>query len=118
VNNVVQLRWAQDLATAHWMALAPTDMQARFVWVVTRHEIDYRAEIRLEDEVTGVTYVDATARGPLFGRTVELLLPGRTKPATVVRSSWCLVDAVSRRPMRVPPHVVAVFWPSSSREVG
>lgn len=113
VNNVVYVRWAQELAMAHWSARASPAMQARYIWVVTRHEIDYRAEIKLGDAVTGVTWVDEAGRGPLFGRTVEIRADGRAKPAAVIRSMWCLVDAKTRKIQRVPPEVSGVFWPNT-----
>jgi acyl-CoA thioesterase FadM len=41
VNNAAWVRWIQDMATAHWSAVAdPTHVDA-YVWVVIRHEIDY-----------------------------------------------------------------------------
>ena len=42
VDNVHYLRWVQEVATAHWHSLAPTQDQASVVWVVLRQEIDYR----------------------------------------------------------------------------
>src|SRR4029077_17082090 len=42
VNNTVYLRWAQDIATAHWRARATAEAVSAFVWVVLRHEVDYR----------------------------------------------------------------------------
>ncbi len=42
VNNVVYLRWPQDVAVAHWEALAPDEDQVTTGWVVLRHEIDYK----------------------------------------------------------------------------
>ncbi len=42
VNNVVYLRWAQDMGTAHWRSLAPPEAQATWAWIALRHEIDYR----------------------------------------------------------------------------
>ena len=41
VSNIVYVRWIQDIATAHWRAVARPEDIAAFVWVVTRHEIDY-----------------------------------------------------------------------------
>ncbi|MDQ3314002.1 MAG: acyl-CoA thioesterase [Verrucomicrobiota bacterium] len=49
VNNVVYLRWAQDVAVAHWEALAPAEDQTATGWVVLRHEIDYKGAGRLDD---------------------------------------------------------------------
>ena len=41
VNNAAWVRWIQDVATAHWYAIAPAQHRDAYVWVVTRHEIDY-----------------------------------------------------------------------------
>src|ERR1051326_8800253 len=40
VNNTVYLRWVQEVATAHWRALASSQAQETIRWVVLRHEID------------------------------------------------------------------------------
>jgi hypothetical protein len=41
VNNAAWVRWIQDMATAHWRAVADPAHVDAYVWVVTRHEIDY-----------------------------------------------------------------------------
>ena len=46
VNNAAWVRWIQDMATAHWHAVAPADHVDAYVWVVTRHEIDYLRAVR------------------------------------------------------------------------
>ena len=40
VNNTVYLRWVQEVATAHWRAVASAQTQESIGWVVLRHEID------------------------------------------------------------------------------
>ncbi len=42
VNNIVYLRWVQEAAIAHWSAIAPKHEQEKLIWVVRRHEIDYK----------------------------------------------------------------------------
>ena len=48
VNNVVFLRWVQEAATAHWFAAASPADQEALLWVVLRHEIDYKHPALLE----------------------------------------------------------------------
>src|ERR1700730_7046040 len=62
VNNTVYLRWIQDVATAHWKSLARPDAQAAIVWVVLRHEIDYRSPASLGDEILLRTWVGQASR--------------------------------------------------------
>src|SRR5262249_3688542 len=109
VNNTVYLRWAQDIATAHWRARASQEMLSSLVWVVTRHEIDYRAPLVLEDRAEARTWVAPQPRGRLWGRHVEIWKPGADKPAASILSSWCLLDAATRRIRRVPQEIVDRF---------
>ena len=39
VNNVVYVRWVQEVSTAHWVAAAPDARKEAIGWVVVRHEI-------------------------------------------------------------------------------
>ena len=102
VNNAVYLRWAQEIAIAHWRARARADWVSAYVWVVVRHEIDYRAALTLEDEAEARTWVDPEgARGPLWARFVDIAKPG-AKAAVSLKSTWCMLDIETRRPRRVP----------------
>ena len=107
VNNVVYLAWAQDLAIAHWSATASAEDQARWGWVVLRHEIDYRRPLRLGETARGLTWVDDAPEGPRFARFCRL--DGPAGMCAQVRTVWCLVDPASGRPHRVPPHMVEMF---------
>ena len=110
VNNIVYLRWAQDMATAHWRARASAETAARFVWVVIRHEADYRAPIELGDDVEARTWVDDAPRGAVWARFVEIAAVGSAKPAAQIKSYWCMLDAQTRRPKRVPADVASRFF--------
>ena len=46
VNNAVWVRWMERIAVAQWEADAAPEHRDRYIWVVTRHEIDYRGNIR------------------------------------------------------------------------
>lgn len=109
VNNIVYLRYAQEIAIAHWRSRAMPEMVANYVWVVMRHEIDYRAALMLGDEVEVRTRVDDAARGPAWARFVDIYKAGADKPSAQIKSNWCLLDAHTRRIKRVPPELVARF---------
>jgi acyl-CoA thioester hydrolase len=108
VNNVVYLAWAQDLAIAHWSARASTQDQARWAWVVLRHEVDYRRPLRLGETALGRTWVDEAPEGPRFARFCRIDAPDGAMCAQV-RTVWCLVDPATGRPQRVPLRMVEIF---------
>jgi acyl-CoA thioester hydrolase len=62
VNNTVYLRWVQDVATAHWRSVALAGHIDRYIWVVTRHEIDYLRATLAGEVLTLTTWV-GTPRG-------------------------------------------------------
>jgi acyl-CoA thioester hydrolase len=108
VNNVVYLRWVQDVATAHWRALASAESQQRIAWVALRHEIDYLSPARLGDEVVVRTWV-GTAEGLSFERFTEVRRVGDGRLLARARTLWCPVEARSGRPHRVSAEVRAQF---------
>ena len=109
VNNIVYLRWAQDIATAHWRARAGADLVERYVWVVLRHEADYRAALTLGDDVEVRTRVDDAPHGASWARFVDIYKAGADKPAVQIKSNWAMLDAATRRVKRVPLDLVARF---------
>ena len=108
VNNVVYLRWAQDMGVAHWRSLAPAEEQARWAWVALRHEIDYRRELKLGETASGRTWVAEAANGPRFDRYIRLDGPDGAMCAQVV-TTWVLIEQATGRPRRVPEWITAMF---------
>lgn len=108
VNNVVYLRWAQDMAIAHWRSLAPPDAQATWAWIALRHEIDYRHELKLGETAQGRTWVAETAQGPRFDRFMRLDHPDGGMCAQV-RTTWVFIEQATRRPKRAPDWITEMF---------
>jgi acyl-CoA thioester hydrolase len=101
VNNAVWVAWIQDIAVAHWEALATAAECDAYVWVVTRHEIDYRGNVRAGETVTGETWVPEPPRGARFNRHVRFTgEDGKTRVEAV--TTWALLDRASGRLLRVP----------------
>lgn len=101
VNNAVWVKWVQDVATSHWSACTSAEEQAAMLWVVTRHEIDYRANISAGDTVIGETWISEPPRGARFNRNVRFLMPDGGV-CVEAKTSWALIDAASKRLIRVP----------------
>ena len=99
VNNVVYLRWFQEVADMHWKSLTDDTQRKTMQWVVLRHEIDYRHQAFLGDTPYALTWVGDTQalrsirHIQLFNQSGILLSEAKT--------TWCLVDPVSRKPRRI-----------------
>lgn len=110
VNNAVWVQWIQQVATAHWMAVAPPAQQVAYVWVVVRHEIDYLRALGPGESVTAHTWVAEAPQGAKFDRFMEFTgADGRVHVRA--KTIWALLDKASGRPLRVTAEVVAPFRP-------
>lgn len=108
VNNAVWVRWVQDLAVAHWTALASAAQQAALIWVVTRHAIDYRGNLGEGESVTGETWVADAPRGARFDRHFRFTgADGRVRVEGV--TTWALIDRATGKLLRIRPEVSAPF---------
>ena len=102
VNNVVYLRWVQDVAAAHWNSAATEEQRSNWAWVAIRHEIDYLQASFLSDQLVSRTWVGAVS-GVRFERFVEIARATDGKPVARSRSMWVAVDPITKRPKRIDP---------------
>ncbi len=107
VNNIVYVRWLQDVATAHWAAVAPDEAQARFLWVISRHEIDYRAASFAGEVLTAETWGE-NPKGARFDRCTRIMGPDGSLRVEA-RTTWVIMDRELKRPARLRPELVALF---------
>ena len=108
VNNAAWVRWIQDMATAHWNAVAPAAHRDSYVWVVTRHEIDYLRSVGPGETVIGRTWVADAPRGARFDRHVEFVGEDG-KPRVRAKTTWAIIEKSTGRPIRVPREVAEPF---------
>jgi acyl-CoA thioester hydrolase len=108
VNNVVYVKWVQQVASAHWESVAPPEFLTRYSWVVLRHEIDYRNPAFLHDVLTGQTWV-GDHHGAKFERFVKITREADGKLIGEAKTTWCLLDSTTFRPQRIPPEVLALL---------
>ncbi|NOT76393.1 MAG: acyl-CoA thioesterase [Cyclobacteriaceae bacterium] len=108
VNNVVYLRWVQEVAYAHWKTLGSDELISKYRWVVLRHEIDYHSPALLSDTIEAFTWIDAP-EGPRQKRNVSIRRIHDQKILASATTTWCLLDAVTGRPKRVTEEITSVF---------
>jgi acyl-CoA thioester hydrolase len=111
VSNVVYIRWIQDVAVAHSVAVGlslEVYKQLGAVFVVRRHEVDYLRpavagdEVEVETRVVAVSPVTAT-RQTFIRRVAD----GRV--LVQAQTQWAYVSTSTGRPVRIPPEVIQRF---------
>lgn len=106
VNNAVYLNWVQESVIAYWRKTAPADAVAGHLWVALKHEISYRRPAFLKD----VVVADVIAEGMQGARAFFHTVVRRGEEVLAeVKSSWCCLDAATKRPARLERAIVERF---------
>ncbi|HUS67577.1 MAG TPA: acyl-CoA thioesterase [Kofleriaceae bacterium] len=104
VSNITYVRWIQEVAEAHstslgWDHAAYVALGA--VFVVRRHEIDYRAPAMVGDRVALTTWAGEWRAASAFRHT-EIANAATGAPLASAVTTWALVATEGGRPRRIP----------------
>ncbi|MEK9603528.1 MAG: thioesterase family protein [Flavobacteriaceae bacterium] len=108
VNNVQYLFWAQEIAKAHWEKIKENLSETPAVWMVRKHEVNYRLGAFLGDSVRIETYVKEI-RGPLSIRVVNFFNDKTNQLLVSCETQWCWVELKNRKPLKVSEPIKALF---------
>ena len=108
VNNVRYVQWIQDIAKEHWEVRATEKLKKEFFWVVIRHEIDYKKQAFLHDELLIETCVGDTTF-VTSERFVKIKNAESGEILVSAKSNWCLLDMETKRPTRINDELRKVF---------
>ena len=106
VNNAVYVKWMDNVAYLHWQKLTENYPLPDYIWVVSRHEIDYKRQAILGDEIEIKTWVGETTgiksiRHIEFYKDQKLLVKSKT--------FWVLLNAKTYKPTRITENVLKVL---------
>lgn len=108
VNNVRYVQWIQDIAKEHWEVRATDQLKNDFIWVVIRHEIDYKKQAFLGDDLIIETFVGETTF-VTSERFVNIKNAQTDEVLVAAKSTWCLLDAETKRPTKITEDLRTVF---------
>ena len=108
VNNAVYLSWVQDAVVAYWERVAPAEAVAKHLWVALRHEITYRRPAFLDDTIVATVVAERVEGVRAYFST---LIQRGEEVLAEVQSTWCSLDAGTKRPARLARDVVNRFLP-------
>ncbi len=106
VNNVAYVKWIQDVAVAHWFSATTETTREKYVWMVTRHEIDYKKQAFETEEITVKTWVGEPTRIS-WERFTEITRGGDVLVKAI--SVWCLIDRETLKPTRITQELKELF---------
>ena len=108
VNNVRYVQWVQDIAEAHWLKNATKDILENYFWVLVNHNIDYKNQALLGDELELKTFV-SKSEGIYSTRQVEITNQINGKLIVSSKTKWCLINKKTNKPSRIPKEIALMF---------
>ncbi|WP_421807073.1 acyl-CoA thioesterase [Flagellimonas sp.] len=108
VNNIRYVEWIQEISKMHWNHVTTEAIQQSLIWVVRNHNITYHKSAVLGNTMLINTYI-AKNQGPISTRVVEIKNKETDELLVKAVTEWCLLDAKTFRPKRVPEEIQALF---------
>ncbi|MBS3768400.1 MAG: acyl-CoA thioesterase [Candidatus Cloacimonetes bacterium] len=111
VNNVVYVKWMQDVAIRHSNTCGGTKamQKAGAIWVVRSHKIDYLQPAFAGDQIIATTWVKSFKRVQ-SRRFYEFTRKQDGITLAKGKTDWVFVDAKTGRPKRIPQTVIDCFY--------
>ncbi len=108
VNNVVYLEWVQEVSQAHWNTCASESIKQNYYWVALQHSITYKKPAFEGDVLELKTWIESLDGVKSERRVLITRLSDR---ALIAKSEtiWCLIDAKTQRPKRIPQEIKALY---------
>jgi acyl-CoA thioester hydrolase len=108
VNNVQYVQWVQDVAKAHWEKRASAVQNEQYFWIVVKHEISYKQQAFLGDEILLQTYVGETTH--VKSTRHVIIKNAETKKVLVeAKTIWALMDQEKKKPTKISEELKQVF---------
>lgn len=108
VNNVQYVQWVQDVAQAHWEARATPVQQEKLFWIVVKHEISYKQQAFLGEQILLQTYVGKTTH--VKSTRHVIIKNAETKKVLVeAKTVWALMDEEKQKPTKISEELKKVF---------
>jgi acyl-CoA thioester hydrolase len=110
-NNTVYVRWIQDVAVAHSVAVGlgvETYRALGAVFVVRRHEIDYLRPVLRGDHLLLRTWIDSIFAAKCL-RVTEVVRADRHTTVAHAITTWGCVEIATGRPIRIPSEIRDAF---------
>jgi len=108
VNNVRYVQWVNDIAKAHWLKMTSQSILDNYFWVLINHQITYKHQAVLNDNILLKTFVKSTER-ITSTRVVEIYNNDTQKLLATSETKWCFMAVETKKPTRITPEIKNLF---------
>ncbi len=104
VNNIRYLEWVQEISKKHWNILTGNKKYEFQIWIVRSHNIVYKKQAKLGNELLLETYVKE-CKNYTSERIVNVLQKKNLEVIAQCKTTWCYVNKISYNLERIPKEV-------------
>ncbi|HRH60536.1 MAG TPA: thioesterase [Chitinophagaceae bacterium] len=108
VNNVIYVKWMEDIARQHWKQYASQQLQDELFWMIKKHEIVYFNQAFLNDHLMMHTWTGAHTNITWI-RHYEITRPADNKKIIEAHSVWIPLDKKTQRPVKITGELISMF---------
>ena len=108
VNNIRYIEWVNDMAKSHWSKLATPNMLKDYFWVLINHNIAYKSQAVINDNIQLKTYVKSS-EGVTSTRMVEIHNIDTQKLLAISETKWCFMNVKTKKPTRITTEIINLF---------
>jgi acyl-CoA thioester hydrolase len=101
---------------AHWYAAATEEQKNNLLWVVVKHEIEYKRPAYEHDTVIARTWV-GDAKRHVFKRYTDLLRKSDGKLLARAKTLWSPVDINTKKAVKAGPDVYERFSVNNKSDI-
>ena len=112
VNNAEYVRWvdrAAELAVDSVGHTRQAMLAVNRMWFVVRHELDYRAECFVDEDVLVATWVHSHTQTTSL-RETRIVRTHDGKPILTATTRWAYINLETRRPARIPRELLSLVY--------
>jgi acyl-CoA thioester hydrolase len=109
VNNLEYIKWVLKISKEHWNSVTPAEIQNQFGWMILRHEVNYKGQAKLDDELLIKTWIKdfSTARST---RKTTITHVKTDKLILASEANWCFVSLKTQKPVRLTSEILNPFF--------
>jgi acyl-CoA thioester hydrolase len=109
VNNLEYIKWVLGISKEHWNSVTPLQIKNQYGWMILRHELNYKGQAKLNDEILIETWIKDFSTATSTRRTTIK----DTKTDKLIFEStatWCFVSLNTQKPTRLSTEILKPFF--------
>ncbi|RRO24973.1 acyl-CoA thioesterase [Flavobacteriaceae bacterium 14752] len=111
VNNIAYIQWVLGISKDHWVSFSPEKVRNQFGWMILKHEVYYRKQAKLNDELVIKTWIDDFSTATSVRKT-SITDAATKKLIFESEAQWCFINLKTQKPTRLTSDILKPYFES------